>query len=203
MGWSVPDGREMFSLEEMIAEFTWDRVAKSAPVFDLEKLDWLNGVYIRETPIPELVRRVRETIPDAQALDATAMERAMPLVRERMKTFADFVPKTEFLFTEEVHPSAEELIPKKTTRADAMRILDGARETLEPSPDWRAETLEQQCRDLVEALNLKAGSVFMCLRVAVTGTSVSPPLFESMEALGRKRTLARIASARSLLQSKA
>jgi len=201
MGWSVSDAREVFSLEEMIAQFTWERVATSAPVFDLEKLAWLNGVYIREMPISDLVQRVREAIPESRALDVAVMERAMPLVQERMETLSDFMPKTAFVFADHVTPAVEELIPKKTTRESAILILQEAEDTLAALSIWNTATIEEQCRALVKRLGLKLRSVFMCLRVAVTGSRVSPPLFESMELLGREKTLKRLAAARARLDA--
>ena len=201
MGWSAPDGREVFSLEEMIQDFSWERVAKSAPVFDLQKLDWLNGVHIRNQSVSGLVERVREACPESRALDEARMRTAMPLVQERMKKLCDFMPLTKFLFTETVAPSAGELVPKKTTPDEALRMLEKAREALDGVSDWATAPLEHRCRSLAEKMSVKARSLFMCLRVAVTGTTVSPPLFESMELLGREKTLARVEAARAKLDA--
>ena len=201
MGWSVSDAREVFSLEEMIAEFTWDRVTTSAPVFDLEKLDWLNGVYIREMSASELVRRIRETIPESRKLDEAVMERTIPLVQERMKKLSDYMTITAFLFADEVNPPIAELIPKKSTREEAILILARAHEMLGPLTEWSTAAIEQQCRELVKTLGMKLRSVFMCLRVAITGSRVSPPLFESMELLGREKTLTRLAGAHARLEA--
>ncbi len=123
----------------------------------------------------------------------------MPIVQERMKRLADYMTVAGFLFTEEVNLSIEELIPKKTTRESAQLILQEAHAAFSDVDDWRTEALEACCRILIERLGLKARSVFMCIRVAVTGSSVSPPLFEGMELLGRERSLARIGAARDRL----
>lgn len=195
MGWSVSDGREVFSLDEMIAEFTWERVAGSAPVFDMDKLDWLNGVYIRKLPEDELAQRIRENVPGARDLDPDMLLRSIPLVRERMRTLAEYLPRTAFVYADTVEPPIEELIPKKTTREQAVEILTKAGRVLGGLSGWDTALLEERCRALVGELSVKPRSLFMCLRVAVTGTTASPPLFESMELLGRDRTLARIAAA--------
>jgi len=199
MGWSAADGREEFSLDEMIAEFTWARVAKSAPVFDLEKLDWLNGVYIRNLSADELARRIRENVPAAKELDGGRVLRSIPLVQERMKKLTDYLPRTAFLYADTVEPRVEELVPKKATVQEALRMLTTAGEALAALPEWSTALLEERGRGLVEALAVKPRDLFMCLRVAVTGTRVSPPLFESMELLGREKTLARINAAREKL----
>jgi len=199
MGWSAPDGREKFSLEEMIADFTWDRVTTSAPVFDLRKLDWLNGAYIREMAPEALARRLRETVlRDHPVGDATLL-RTMPLVQERMKKLTDYLPLTEFIFSDEVNPAPETLIPKKGDARQALRVLAASEQAFRTVPEWEAAALEACGRKLVEQLGLKARAVFMTIRVAVTGSTVSPPLFESMEVLGREKTLARLMAARRRL----
>ena len=199
MGWSVPDGRQMFSLEEMIGEFSWDRVAKSAPVFDFQKLDWLNGEYIRAMSEAALATRLRATVLKDHPVDDAMLEKTIPLVQERMKKLTDYVPLTEFLFTDEVRPPVEELIPKKSSAEEAAMCLDKAHEALRQFPDWAAQPLYERGKALADEISVKVRTLFMCLRVAVTGTRVSPPLFESMELLGRDRSLARIAAARDRL----
>ena len=202
MGWSVPDEREVFSLDEMVTEFTWDRVSKSAPVFDMQKLDWLNGVTIRNLDPKTLVERVRNTVLEAQSLDVKTMVDSIPLVQERMTTLKDYLPRARFLF-EDVDPDPNELIPKKTTLDEAIRILDTSGEALKALSEWTTATLEDRCRGLLEEVSVKPRSLFMCLRVAVTGTTISPPLFESMELLGQEKTVARIAVAATKLKQKA
>jgi len=201
MGWSFEDEREVFSLEEMISAFTWYRVATGAPVFDMQKLEWLNGLYIRDMDGPELVQRVREVVPATCDLDSAFMEQTMPIVQERMKRLTDYMTVAGFLFADEVTPPIEDLIPKKTTRESAQLILAEAHAAFSDAEDWHTEALETRCRSLIERLGLKPRSVFMCIRVAVTGSSVSPPLFESMELLGRERSLARIAAARDRIEA--
>jgi len=207
MGWSIADEREVFSLDEMIREFAWERVSTSGPVFDLQKLDWLNGLYIRKLAPAELVRRIRENVlkdggPFGIAQggpDDAAVLKTIPLVQERMKKLSDWIPLTQFLFSDEVHPAPADLVPKKCTPAEAQKCLEAAAEALQSEPAWAAEALEARCRALAGVIPMKEKDIFMCMRVAVTGTAVSPPLFQSIELLGQGRTVARLRAARAAL----
>ncbi len=195
MGWSVADGREVFDLDEMVAEFSWDRVSKSAPVFDMQKLEWLNGLYIRKLSADDLLKRIRDAAPEAAALDEETMRRSLPLVQERMKTLCDYMDRTAFIFAESVDPAIADLVAKKSTPEEAQAILRAAGDGLSSAVAWTTPALDAACQALVEQLGVKTRTFFMTLRVAVTGTPVSPPLFESMELLGRDKTLGRIAAA--------
>jgi glutamyl-tRNA synthetase len=199
MGWSMPEDCQVFSLDDMIREFAWERISTSGPVFDLEKLDWLNGVYIRTLTPAELVRRILENVPQAGAQGSERVLKTLPIVQERMKKLGDWAPLTRFLFTDDVSPSPADLVPKKCTPADAQRCIDAVAEALQSEPAWTADALEARCRALAGVLSMKEKDIFMCMRVAVTGSAVSPPLFQSIELLGRERTLARLKAARALL----
>ena len=199
MGWSATEGKEVFSLQDMIREFSWDRVSTSGPVFDLQKLDWLNGVYIRNLPPAELARRIREVVLKGRPINDATLLKTIPLVQERLKKLSDYLPWTDFLFRAEVNPSPAELAPKKCSVEDARKCLETAAEALQSLPDWTAATMEERCRALAQRLSVKERDLFMCLRVAVTGTPVSPPLFQSMEILGREKTVARLRAARARL----
>jgi len=199
MGWSAAHEREVFSLEDLVREFDWDRVAKGAPVFDLQKLDWLNGVYIRRMDPSELARRIKEVALAESPLEEGWILRTIPIVRERMKTLTDYVGLVRFLVADEVSPAVEEMVPKGTPPEKAAECLREARRAL-AAAEWKAEALEGRCREVAEGLGLSASKVFMCLRVAVTGSRVSPPLFESMELLGRERTLRRLEVALARLE---
>jgi glutamyl-tRNA synthetase len=203
MGWSIAEDREVFSLDEMIREFAWERVSTSGPVFDLQKLDWLNGVYIRNLPPGELVRRIRENVLKggtpfdvAQGWpDDAAVLKTIPLVQERMKKLSDWIPLTRFLFSGEVNPTPADLVPKKCTPGEAQKCLDAVVAALQSEPAWAADALEARCRALAGVILMKEKDIFMCMRVAVTGTAVSLPLFQSVELLGRETTLARLRAA--------
>ncbi len=200
MGWSIADEREVFSLDEMIREFAWERVSTSGPVFDLQKLDWLNGLYIRKLGPAELVRRIRENVLKDGAPDDAAVLKTIPLVQERMKKLSDWIPLTRFLFSGAVNPAPADLVPKKCAVEEAQKCLESAAEALQSEPAWAAEALEARCRALAGVIPMKEKDIFMCMRVAVTGTAVSPPLFQSIELLGREATLARLRAARAALR---
>jgi glutamyl-tRNA synthetase len=201
MGFAAEEGKEKFTLDEFIAGFSWDKVSTSAPIFDLAKLEWLNGLYIRELGVDELIERLRpfaggrleraerELGPEKTRLMAT-------IIQERMKTLGEFDDWTWFFFTDELPYERELLVPKKTTPEQAIDALAASADAYEKVDDWRTERLESIGRELCEVLGLKVRQLFMTLRVAVTGSAKSPPLFESMEILGRNRTLARIRDAR-------
>jgi glutamyl-tRNA synthetase len=135
--------------------------------------------------------------------DDAAVLKTIPLVQERMKKLSDWIPLTRFLFSDEVNPAPADLVPKKCAPEAAQRCLDAVAEALQSESAWQADALEARCRALAGVTLMKEKDIFMCMRVAVTGTAVSPPLFQSIELLGRERTLARLKSARALLDNMA
>lgn len=196
LGWSPGTEEEIFSLDELVARFEIDKVHKGGAVFDKDRLDHLNGVYIRSLTDEQLALRLRPWVPEAVA-DADLM-RLVPLVKERMVTLGDVVPLVSFAWEPDEVVSSwydrELLCPKKGGPDEARRALDGARAALAglDDADFSADVLEQRCRQAADDAGMKAGEFFSPLRVAVTGRTVSPPLFASLELLGRDRSLARI-----------
>jgi glutamyl-tRNA synthetase len=174
-------------------------VHKAGAVFDVDRLDYLNGVYIRSLTDEQLALRLRPFLPDA--LDDAAVLRVTPLIKERLVRLADATELTAFLVESDAEVAAlydaDALVPKGRAPADAARALAIARDTLDAltDGDFSADVLETRCRRAAEELGWKAGDFFRPLRAAVTGRGVSPPLFGSMELLGRDRVLARIDSA--------
>jgi nondiscriminating glutamyl-tRNA synthetase len=196
LGWSPGTEEEIFTLDELIARFDLAHVHKGGAIFDRDRLDYLNGVYIRSLTDEQLALRLRPFLPDA--LDDEAVLRVVPLIKERLVKLADARELVAFLTETDDQVAAlydaEALIPKGRTLADAEGVLLAARDTLaDLTPaDFAADLLEARCRVAAERLELKAGDFFRPLRIAITGRSVSPPLFGSMELLGRNRVLARI-----------
>ncbi|MFO8007934.1 MAG: glutamate--tRNA ligase, partial [Candidatus Brocadiia bacterium] len=192
MGWSMGEDREVFTTEELIAEFSWDRVKTSGPVFDLQKLEWLNGEHIRALPTEELLRRILEE-PYTEHVDAPAEKllQITELVQERMKKLNEFDELTGFFFEREPY-DAEDLIPRKKGPEFVPEVLAAAAETLEGLDEWRAEPLEMAMRELAEQRDWKRGALYMPLRVAVTCRKVSTPLFETMEVLGQQECMERL-----------
>jgi nondiscriminating glutamyl-tRNA synthetase len=199
LGWSPGTEEEVFSLDELVARFDLAKVHKGGAVFDAERLDHLNGVYIRALADEQLALRLRPFLPDTLSDDDVL--RIVPLVRERLVRLADVRELTDFLWQPDevvaAQHATEDLFPKRLGASETRQILERARTELDGlgAADFAAELLESRCRAAAEALALKAGDFFKPLRVAVTGRTVSPPLFASLELLGRDRALARIDAA--------
>ena len=194
LGWSPGTEEEIFSLDELAARFEIGEVHKAGAVFDRDRLDFLNGVYIRALTDADLTGRLRPLVPEAVS-DET-LTGLVPLVKERMVRLTDAVELSGFLAEpNDVVASwwtVDDLLPKGKKPSDAATALGAAREALAACSDWSAEALEAVGRTAAEALGWKAGDFFRPLRIAVTGKPVSPPLFGSMVLLGREQTLARI-----------
>ena len=182
MGWSMPDDQEKFTLAEMVDAFTWDRMSLSGPVFNIEKLEWLNGLYIRELTPEALKARILDEV-----FSGDLMSRITPLVQERMRRLDEFVPLADFFFTTDVAVTAEALIPKKGhERADTYRVVKELAEQLDGLFRWETAAIEAVLRAYAEAhAEWKVRDLFMTVRVLVTGRTASPPLFETMEAMGK------------------
>jgi glutamyl-tRNA synthetase len=199
LGWSPGTEEEIFSLDELSQRFDLAHVHKAGAVFDADRLDYLNGVYIRSLTDEQLALRLRPFLPDT--LDDDAVHRVTPLVKERLVRLADAAELTAFLVETDAQVAAmvdiQALLPKGRSAADAARALAAARDLLAQlaDGDFAADVLEARCRAAAEEMGWKAGDFFRPLRVALTGRSVSPPLFGSMELLGRDRVLARIDAA--------
>jgi len=198
LGWSLDDRTEVMERQTLVRHFDLDRVSPSAAIFNQEKLDWMNGVYIRSLPAEELARRL---LPYFQGrfgqVDEGLLQGAVPLLQERIRTLAEAVEMAAFLFVEEVEPPLADLLGKRFADVpqEAARALAAALDRLQGLPQWTAEALEGVLRPLAADLGLKTGDLFMLLRVAVTGRTVSPPLFQSMALLGQQRTLRRLQAA--------
>ena len=195
MGWSLGDDREVFSLQEMIDDFSWERVKTSGPVFDLQKLEWLNGEYIRAMSLEDLLARILEGN-YTRHLDTPA-ERMLPilaLVQERLKVLSAFDEATAFFF-EALPYEAQELIPKKRDGQFVRTALGACSELLGGTQEWEAEPLEAAVRALCEEMGWKRGDAYMVLRVAITCRRVSTPLFETMAVIGKTECMDRMALA--------
>ena len=193
LGWSYDDRTTIMSRDELVERFTVERLGSSPAVFDYQKLDWMNGVYLRELSPEEyadrLVAYLREHGID---WDEELVRRAAPLVQDKIAKLGDFPEYAGFLFRE-VEPD-----PALLDGGGAM--LEGAGDVLSGVEPFAAEPIEAALRGLAERLELKPRQAFQPIRVAVTGSKVSPGLFESLELLGRDTSLARIEAARRALR---
>jgi glutamyl-tRNA synthetase len=192
---------QVFTKEQAAEIFDITQVTTSGTKFDLVKLQWLNGEHIRRMPVAELAEKLRGPLEKAGfTINSDLLLRVTPLIQERIKLLNDVVEAAGFFFGQDVTPeSPASLIPKKMDAAQTASALQSAYDTLAGLPDFAAQTQEDALRPLAEALGLNAGQLFGALRVAVTGKTVSPPLFETMEVLGREVALARIKKAIELL----
>jgi glutamyl-tRNA synthetase len=210
LGYSMPGGEEVFSFDDMVEHFDWKRVNAVGPVFDLDKLDWLNGHYIRTIAEDDLARRLVARLQDDGLLGAEPTDRelevvraATPLVQTRMVLLREARGMLGFLLVADAGLVVED-DALGSLKGDAAAVLAAAAGALEPLPQWRTADIEAALRAaLVEGLGIKPKLAFGPLRVAVTGRRVSPPLFESMEILGRASSLARIRALRARLGSAA
>jgi len=196
LGHSMPDGREVFSREEFLRDFSWDRVNTTGPVFDMEKFEWLNGMWIRRLDIADLAARLRSEgfLPDG--LSEAHLEGIVRLVQERLRKLSEF-PDAVAFFAARLPYEPADLLPQKKGKptrspAETAAALEQARAALAAVDPWQAAALEEAARGLVEAVGWKAADLFMTLRVAATCRRVSTPLFETMEILGRPECLARL-----------
>jgi glutamyl-tRNA synthetase len=197
LGYGPPGESEVFDFEEFSASFEWSRVNTVGPVFDLEKLNWLCGTYIRSLPGDEFARRL---IDFAEAGDlpvqTDVVAAAAPLVQERITTLLEGVDMIEFLLRDEADFVVDEAATAKHLGEPGQAVLAAALRALEALPDWTHEAVERTLRGaLVDGLGLKPRHAFAPIRVAITGATVSPPLFESMQILGRDRSLSRLRTA--------
>jgi glutamyl-tRNA synthetase len=207
VGWSLDDRTEILSKEQLIEHFTLDRIVPSPGVFNTDKLTWMNGVYIREMPEERLVELFAERLeralpPDVpRPVDRGLLRRVLPLVRERIKLLSEVPDYCDFFFLGELRYTPEELLGKayRERAGDAGAALERARAVAEGAEPFVHAALETAFRALADELGARAGDLFSLLRVAVTGRRVSPPLFETMEILGRETCIARLAAAADLL----
>jgi glutamyl-tRNA synthetase len=191
MGWSMPNGEETFTFEDVQREFTFERVTTSGPVFDLVKLTAINGKYIRLLSDGELYERLLPYLPEG--LDEARVRQAVPVIKDRLTRLGEFAELTVYLFGPPPAYDAATLVPKKSTPEAARAALERIRQLLESIAEpWTHEEWEGGMRALAAELGMKAGDAFMVLRVAVTGSQTSPPLFESIEILGKEETLRRV-----------
>ena len=193
LGWSYDDKTEIMSRQELIERFTLERVNASPAVWNYEKLDHLNGYYIRQLPVEELARRLAPHLRAAgYRVDLEKLLRVTPLIRERITRLRDAVAVADFFFLEELSPyDTADLIPQKGDAGMALQVLQRARRLLAANGFDRA-SLEAAFRAEAGAMGIQSGQMFQPVRVAVCGRKAAPPLFETLEVLGRDTCLKRV-----------
>jgi glutamyl-tRNA synthetase len=187
LGWSYDDKTTIMSRSELVERFSLDRVVQSPATFDYKKLDWMNGMYLRELQPDEYAHDLLKWLGEqGVAWPEERVRATVPLVQEKIEKLSQYPDFVRFFF-EDVTPPAG---------LDA-RILNGAIERLSTLEPFTSETIEQALRELVEELGEKPRTGFQPIRLAITGSKVSPGLFESLELLGRDESVARLSAAAS------
>ncbi len=205
LGWGTDDDTTLLATDELVERFDLARVGKASAIFDDKKLRWINGRFMRELPLAEYEERLAGHLRETDAAASSAFERApsaaraaaCEIVREKAQTLAEVWQLIAFLFTE---PIDDRTAWEKVMRNGAAGLLVAARDALAVVQEFTPETVEASLTAIVEAEGVKAKAVYQPLRVALTGSTVSPGIFESIAALGREVSLARIDAALVRLQ---
>jgi glutamyl-tRNA synthetase len=205
LGWSLDASSEIFSCEELVRHFSLERIVQSPAVFNGEKLLWMNGMYLRRLPLEELADHLAPFLAPSLGTDARApgqrayLLQILPLIQERIKTLAEGPELVSFFFADGLEYDPSLLAPKGVTREATATALTVALQRLRGLATFNATALEGVLRPLAEELQVKTGQLFGALRVATTGRTAAPPLFQTMEVLGKERCLERVERAISLL----
>ncbi len=208
IGWSLDGSTEVFTPEQAIAAFDIAGINPAPAAFPYDKLVWLNGVYIRQLDDDDLYWRLLPFVAQAVGLSVEAMAArpelrpAVPLIKERIKTLAEAAPMLDFFFVDGLLDlrNPQELVGEKMTAAQSAEALRRSAAALAALPDFDRDSIEASLRALSDEMGLKIRQLLHVVRVAVTGTKVSPPLFEAIAILGRERTLARLAAGAEALE---
>jgi glutamyl-tRNA synthetase len=188
-------------MQDLIEKFSLEHLNPSPAAINFSKLDHFNGLHIRNLSREDLAQRLAPYLVNAGfQLDKDILYRAIPIICERLVTLDDVVEKAGFFFKEQVTPNPADLVGDKLTPAESAEIARKSYQILASLPEMSKDLAEPPMRNLVEESGLKAGQIFGILRVAVTGQKVSPPLFESMEIIGKSKVLERIQAAIDILQ---
>jgi glutamyl-tRNA synthetase len=199
MGWGVAED-DVMTLDAMLKRFSIDHLTPSPAAINFQKLDHFNGTHIRLLTIEDLARRIKPYLVEAGLeVDNETLLKVTPLIRERLVTLDDSIAFAGFFFKDHVEPNPDELIAKELDAKQSAEIARKTLEILSSLPDLSHSVAEPPMREFVEKSGWSANQVFGILRVAVTGQKVSPPLFESMEIIGKEKVLERLQNAIDIL----
>jgi glutamyl-tRNA synthetase len=195
LGWGAGDDETVISTAELTQRFALERVSRNPAQFDETKLRWMNGLYIRELPVAELAKRIaehlqREGPPSAHGRDRALLERAVAISREKIQVLAEFWPLAGFVF--ERPASIDEKARERWLGESGERTLTQVRAALEQVPSFDEDGVREALDGVQQRLQVKPREVYQPLRVALTGTTISPGIFESVALLGREETLSRV-----------
>ncbi len=202
IGWAPGAGsdQEIFTREELIEKFSLEGINTASGVFDPTKLLWMNGLYMRQLPLDRFIELSQTALAEAGVSIPLELYRQIaPHVQERVKTLLEIAPMVDFLSEAPLVRQMDAMFHKGLDAAKAKEVLNLALQKLEALPDFTVTAIDESLRGVVTELGLKPGPAFVALRIAVTGKTVTPPLFESFAVLGRDRVVSRIRETLALL----
>lgn len=190
LGWSHPQEKEIFGLEEFIKKFDLKDISPVGPIFDLRKLEWMNGVYIRKKSDRELQQLLKPFTP--KGMKVTLINQSVPLIKNRLQKLSGYPDLVDF-FVKKPMVDFKLVVKKGGGDKDLIKVqFETLVKKLEGVKIWKAKRLEEIFRNLANKLNWHVGKFFMAVRIVLTGKTATPPLFETMEVLGKKKTLKRL-----------
>jgi glutamyl-tRNA synthetase len=200
LGWSPGTAQDLFTLDQLVDAFDLTKIQASPAIANLERLDWLNGQFIRRLSRDELAARIAAHMPE---ISEDTLKPLVPLVQERLRTLNEAPDMLRFFYEEPVLGKPDQLIPKGRDAAAAASAIRMTMHALSELSVWTPETIEPALRGLAERIGWHSRDLFMTLRVAITGRTVTPPLIESISRLEREQVRARLERAARSLESKA
>ena len=200
MGWSSPSGEEIFDRDHFRDEFRLEKIHLGSPVFDMTKLEWMNGVYLRQLSPEQLTERLSSEgfLPDGA--DAEGVAAILPLVAERLHRLGDFKEMTSYYFGDPDPIAAEDLAPKKLEPADGARLLHALAARLDELSPWELDGVDAALEAVREELEFKKPQLFMPFRAALTGRKNTPPITEVAVLLGKDRVVQRLRAAAEIAE---
>jgi len=207
LGWSLDDRTELLSIDDLIKHFSLQRVGKTAAIFNRDKLDWMNGVYLRQLTLDEFVQQaipfLDRDLPESveRPLDRGFVGSVLSLVQERARTLGEVPELTRFFFEGELQYDPRLLLAGKLEAPEAAEAIAAVMARLLQIQIWDADTLEGTLRPLATELGISTGKLFGLLRVALTGRTAAPPLFQTMMVLGKQKCMQRLERAAQLLSA--
>lgn len=202
IGWAPGEGsdQEIFTRDELVAQFSLEGINSASGVFDITKMEWMNGLYIRNLPLQDFIERAAPFLSASQVdIPAAMFEAIAPHVQERVKLLTEIPSMVEFLMDKPLDRQMDAMFQKGIDADKAREVLNSSKVVLEQLSEFSVSEIDKGLRGVATELGLKPGPAFAVLRVAVTGRTITPPLFESFAVLGRDRVLSRIAEAVALL----
>ncbi len=201
MGWSYDDHTEFFTMKDLLEKFNLDKLNPAPAAINFTKYDHFNGLHIRSLSVDDLCHRIKPFFEQAgYEVDDDILYKITPIIQERISGLDDAPEMAGFFFRDQVTPAPGDLVAKNMSISESESVVQRIVSVLEVLPDIKEITIEPPLRALVEELGVSVGQLFGIMRIAITGQRVSPPLFESMEIIGREKCLHRLRTAGDVLR---